>query len=109
MLIRTTDLSIMGRTWTAILFDDDEFESQHQHGDGITIPKSRQIHFRQSALDIETVRHELFHAYCDGLFLSSARIRQDDFEEIIAEMLGEYLEQMSEKSRAIYQCLKNGS
>ena len=52
-----------------------------------TLPREKTIEFRASDFTFGVAVHELFHAYCSYLYLTSSNVTNDNFEEIIAEML----------------------
>ncbi len=103
-MVKTKRINIRGKRWTINLQLDNEFEEQHgKETWAITYGEERTIYFRPSHIDLPTIIHELFHAYCKELFLNSANLDIDQHEEVIAEFLGDYLSELNRKANQLHK------
>lgn len=86
-------LNIRGRKWTIKVLPSKEFIKTHGKSTGaITRFKFRDIIFDKTELTIQTIIHELIHAYMSESHLQSAtRLKVIDYEEIVCETLSEYI------------------
>jgi hypothetical protein len=106
-MVRQKIILIRGMKWKLILLSYQEFHEKYGEGiAAITEKPERTIFFNQFDVDIKTVRHELFHAYCNELFLNSSEISLDDFEEILAEFFEDFLPEFGRKSNQIHKWLR---
>lgn len=81
--------TILGKDWTLKLVKSKKYKKKHGSDSlAITLGWKREIAMHPKGADLETLTHELFHAYCREMCLGSTNeISQDDLEEIYAELL----------------------
>lgn len=95
-------LQIRGREWLVQFLPKISFEKKHGPSImGITYIRSREIHFPKSP-QLNTIIHELIHAYMAESNLQGCKnLNNEDFEEIIADTLSEFWEEITLHSRQI--------
>lgn len=95
--------------WLIKLVPPEEFVSTHgEEFEGtaaLTDLEKKEIHFRTDEIDIEYVRHELFHAYFNLLMLKDIELKKDDTEEMSANVIGKYGEELIKNSKKIIKYL----
>jgi hypothetical protein len=101
---------IHGHFWKFEVLEDDEFskrfeEDKDEFTYAITLKDRREVYFRQSTLNIEVMRHEVFHVYASLTFTDSADVSRSADEEIYAEMFGVQGELMVKLSKRILKKL----
>ena len=100
-------VSIKGDAWKIYVFDHDEYVSKFGEGtSGFTDTKRRQVFFSADDLDLELVRHELFHCYASYLYHDAVELTQDQIEEIYAEMFSKEGTKMIQKATDIFNKLR---
>lgn len=98
---------IRGAKWRILVLSSEDFSEKHgEDCVAITIKEDHEIHFKADTLTLKVVRHELFHAYCDGLYINSANLSVTQYEEIIAEFLEDYLPKMHYQATRIYKLIR---
>jgi hypothetical protein len=98
-----TELYIRGELWAVFKRSKEEFPDSI----AFTNEKAREIHFSDEEICLETVRHEVFHAFVSTLCLTSAELSQVQFEEIVAELVATQWIAMDDASKLIYEWLVN--
>ena len=100
-------LKILDRSWSIGVLTAHQFKLRFdQEDDGITLPETRQMYIHEEALNLATIKHELIHAYYDGLCLSSAMLTTEQQEEVFAELLATYGSIIMSQARSILKELK---
>lgn len=78
---------ILGKPWTLRLLKKKKYwKTNGADSVAITDPNKRRIDIGPGGRDIETVRHELVHAYLGEMCTHSADIDDDAMEEICCEL-----------------------
>lgn len=102
--LKTEPLQIKGLNWHLSIQEDAQYDKVHgNESDGICIPADRHIYIRKSALNIETILHELGHAYYHSCLIYTADITVADVEEIFCEIISVHATEMVKISREIYK------
>lgn len=97
---------IRGQKWTVHLQSNEAFDAQHDGEDrGATLISDKAIYFNLDFLDIKVVRHELVHAYFSTLYVESADLTIEQYEEILAEFLEDYLPVIHAHSKKLFKRL----
>jgi hypothetical protein len=107
--MRTRKLKIRGTKWDIVLLESSEThpELNPEIEHAVTLKEERAIIFSPTGANLNTARHELFHAYCNELYLTSTHeITVGDLEEIIAEMLGEHLGTLNRQANLVTRWFK---
>lgn len=79
---------VLGKPWMLRVLKRRKFAITHGLGAvAATYVNRRVIDLGPDGLDIETIRHELVHAFFGELCLNSATLDRDAFEEITAEFV----------------------
>lgn len=102
-------ISIRGEPWEVARLSKKEYRAAGGPKGTIAVcdPTTKKLLFREAAPH-STIMHELFHAYCRYLFLESTSLSHQQFEEIIADMLGESFPIMVKQVGLIYKGLSDG-
>lgn len=88
-LIPTIKFKILGRTWKLKLLTKKAFEKRNGADCFAVTWSNRVIELSSKGQDIETIRHELVHAYQKEMCLGSTNeVTPADMEEWIAELIG---------------------
>jgi len=102
------NIKIKGDTWKCSVYDDEEF--LHKFGDGMAAfcqVDSKQIIFNEDDLTLQTVIHEVAHAYISYLHLiDSAELKVDQIEEIYCEMFAHDGPDILKISKRLFKSLK---
>lgn len=56
----------------------------------VTDTDEKCLYFVQDFTDLETIRHELTHAYANQLSIDELQLDEDQIEEFFCEMVGKY-------------------
>jgi hypothetical protein len=100
-------IQIQGVTWKCIVFENEEFVKRLGEGIvGLCDHARKQIFFTEDDLDLETVVHEMVHAYYSQLCTSSANLTHDQIEEIFCEMFAKHGALILRQSRNILKKLR---
>ena len=84
----STKFRIVGKRWEIRLLSKKKYRKKN--GDGsvaITLMHKRRIEVSPKGFDLETILHELVHAYLSELCIWSANLEDDNIEEVFAELL----------------------
>ncbi len=105
---RSHSITICGDEWTYSILPQTDYDEDPELVDSTayTDKRARRMVFCAEKFSRGAVVHELFHAYCKYLYLNSASISQDDFEEIVAEMLEDKIDIILTQTKEICRCLK---
>jgi len=100
---------IQGKEWTAEFLTEEEFAIRclkspcYRGAAAITLTGSRRICFDLSEITRDVVRHEVWHAYNNQLFINSAELSIDQYEEVCADLFGEMGPEMLDLSSTLYR------
>ncbi len=105
--IKTTVVQIKGDDWVCMLFSKEDYISLHDDSDGITLPEKKEIHFHEGEeFNLDTVCHELFHAYWTNLHLPDKwKMKVEKIEEIAACMIGANIMSLSKNVLLVFNSL----
>ena len=83
---------VLGKEWTLRVLEKKKYKKKRGNDSvGITIMVDRKIDIPSNGINIETVEHELLHAYRYELCVTSMnKIKADDWEEFYAEFTSKY-------------------
>jgi hypothetical protein len=96
-------ITINGKKWKYRLLPIDKYVEKHgDDSKAVTQTTKHTIDFNVENFDIIVVRHELFHVYCNDLYLHSATIDQDSMEEIFAELISHNWEKMDAQAKQMF-------
>jgi hypothetical protein len=99
-------LKIFDRKWKVRVLDNDAFTKIHGNdAAGLTIFANKEIVINASDFTLETVKHELWHAYYASLCVSSANLDPAQVEEVSAELHAVYTDNMNTHAAYIYKQL----
>jgi len=105
-------IRIVAQLWKIVLQTPAEFNQTH--GDAfaeaaaVTDANTWSICFRNDSISIETVRHELFHAYWEATLTKDCSLTMDQSEELAAQVVGRYGEELVRKARKVHKYLIKG-
>lgn len=79
---------VIGKSWVLKVLDKKKYRKKNGR-DSVAITKlhKRQIELSPDGIDLETVIHELVHAFLYELCVHSATLDEDNKEEIYAELM----------------------
>jgi hypothetical protein len=104
--IKSGTLTILGTRWKYAMLSQDAFARAHGVDTrGICLSQPRQMLFPEGGVTLGNVRHELLHAYLFSLPTASADLSLDQFEEVVADLLGDHWETMDRQARQIHSKL----
>lgn len=106
MARKTYKLLICGKSWKYRKRTPESFSKLYENDEAVAITKidTRAMEFME--YDLETIRHELFHAYVSELHIESADLSRNQYEEILAEMLSKNWELMDKQARTMSRNLR---
>lgn len=80
---------VLGKPWTLRLMKRKKYKDKNgKDSVAVTMGYKRQIHLSPFGHDLETIVHELVHAYLNELCLNSTtEMSADDMEEVFAELM----------------------
>ncbi len=86
--MRKLKFEILGKKWTIRLLKKKKYKAKNGSDSvAITSVNGRRIDLGPKGRDIETITHELFHAYLGECCTHSADLDDDSMEEICAELM----------------------
>ncbi len=100
-------LNIKGERWKIFIFEGDEYRSKF--GDttsGFTDVKRKQMFYCGEDLDLELVKHELWHAYATHLRLDAVKLEPGQLEEIFAEMFAKDGSRIIQQATELFEKLR---
>lgn len=103
--------NIRGDKWKIRLLTPAHYIKLHTEPDSdpgiaVTISDEKRIDFRQDAISLNTVIHELCHAYIYYCYyVSTTELQLGDLEEIICEMMGDQMKNILDQANSIYSKL----
>lgn len=79
---------VLNRQWKLRILKKRKYVKKNGHGSvAITYMSKRRIDISPWGLDLETIVHELVHAYLYEMCTKSADFTVDDLEEVFAELM----------------------
>lgn len=80
-------IEILGQKWKVFLHEEEYYVKVYGDNDsGHTTESIKEIHINNSELNLETIVHELVHAFYASLCIRSAHVDVEQQEEILCEM-----------------------
>jgi len=102
-------ITIMGQKWKYRLMADDKYMAEHgDDSEAITVSAKRLMDFRESAIKMGVVRHEVRHAFTNELCLDSADLTASQMEEIQCTLDQTRWESLDRAAKRIFKNLKKG-
>lgn len=99
--------TIMDDSWTFYVVEDDDDVVIDEGSAAETDFPNKEVHFKKSEINYNTVKHEMFHVYCGYLYLRDTHdISTNDLEEIYAALFEDKAEKILAKSKEVYEKLK---
>ena len=88
--------------WTIYLIDDHDNVVSDEDNAATTSFSDKEMFFRKGDINIQHIRHELWHVYFGYCYLGDTNnITIDDLEEISASLFGDKAEKIIERARYI--------
>lgn len=82
------DFQVLGKKWTLRPLDRKKYRRKYGNDSvAITNVNKRRIDLSPNGLDLETIVHELVHAFLGEICTHSANLDDESLEEIFAELL----------------------
>lgn len=101
-----TTILVKGNTWTVYLATPERYvELNGTDSAAVTWPNHKKIYFRTDEVNVEVVRHELFHAYFAESHVESADLTALQAEEVSCSIFGEYGDQITKQARELKRWL----
>ena len=96
-------ITVIGRRWKLRVLTKRHYKKRNGAGSlGVTKGYKRRIDLHPLGVDLETIIHELYHAYMYELCASSTNMDVDDLEEFNAELLAKYGKRLLGQADLIY-------
>jgi hypothetical protein len=93
---------VKGNDWTVYLTGPEDYAKINgEDSAAMTWTTQRQIYFRTDEINIDVVRHELFHAYFAESHIESANLTAIQAEEVGCSIFGEYGETIVKQAREL--------
>jgi hypothetical protein len=100
-------IPIRGHDWEIVLMTQEEFAKKFDDNTAaLAAPKELTLYFNTEELDLDTIIHELVHAYYSHSGTNSASLHIDQIEEVFCELFGVYGEEIIRVSRKLRKVLK---
>lgn len=97
---------LVGHEWKMFMCTPKKYAEMHGGGSvAITDIDKREIYFRSDAFTLETVRHELVHAYVIMFNFVELDLCEEQTEEFFAELFGKHGEVMVHQATEIFEAL----
>jgi hypothetical protein len=94
-------IRVLNKTWSIIVRNDKAHDKRFEKCHAVAILQDRKIHIRKSSLNIETIIHELCHAYQHELSFYELQLDEDQIEEWFCELWAKYGEIIIRDSKNI--------
>lgn len=100
-------IKIKGDTWKVQVFDNEEFVEKFGEGMAAFADVERhQMFFDAEDLNLQVVRHEVFHAFTSYLHLDAVALQPEQLEEIYCEMFAKDGPKMMALSQKLFTRLR---
>lgn len=94
--------TILNDVWTIYLADDTDVVSMEEEDAAHVDLGTKEVFIRENYLNLENVRHEMFHLYTKYCFIGSATLNQDQMEEVACELFANRGPEMLAKAEEIH-------
>lgn len=99
---------LLGKTWKIRVLSKKKFKKKYGKNDMAVTWSDRIMDFSPRGCDIETIRHELVHAYNKEMCIGSVeQMTSSDMEEWIAELIGRRGPELLNLADKIYLMIKS--
>lgn len=100
-------IKVLNKKWKIVVRSDKVHNAKHPNSHAVAVLEDRRIYVRRSSLDIETITHELVHAYSHELSLVEIGLdTEDQFEEFFCELFAKYGEIIVKDARRVLTYFK---
>jgi hypothetical protein len=97
------EFSVLGKPWKLRVLTEKYFKKKNDDCAGVTKVHKRRIELRPKFLDLETIVHELVHAYLYEMCIHSTNeMTVADFEEVYAELMAKRGRELLELADSLY-------
>lgn len=101
--MKSISFQILGKTWVLRILKRKKYVKKNGQGSvGITHLHKRRIDLHPDGRDLETIIHELLHAYLTELCTGSTDLEDDQLEEVFAELLAKRGREMLDLADDLY-------
>ncbi|MGL4337294.1 MAG: hypothetical protein ACRCST_10415 [Turicibacter sp.] len=83
-------IQIKGSNWTVKMLTPRKFIKLHKDWAAMTLPDSKEIHFRTDFFLPHFIRHELLHAFVSETGVENVKMDIDDMEELCCTIVGDF-------------------
>ena len=106
--MKSCKVQIKGISWEMRIISKGKYAVLHGlESEAVTMNNKKVIEYREDLFCEKTCIHELFHAYVNECHLQSVDdLNKEDFEEIIAEMLEQHIDNIRLSAKRVYKLLK---
>jgi hypothetical protein len=103
-------IKIKGTKWKYRLIPRELFLKVHKDAEvidhvAITIKQENRIDFTPNELTVETIIHELVHAYMSETYTNSANLENEQMEDIICDMISYNISKIQKQSKRMLKVL----
>lgn len=101
--VQLLEIRILGKPWQVLVVPEDEFQATYGVGCmGVTKSHEKRI-ILPFGCSRGVVRHELLHAFYGTLPLQSAGLRSKQVEEVCADLLCDFLDDILALTRIVFK------
>jgi Zn-dependent peptidase ImmA (M78 family) len=107
--MKELDIKILGQDWYVTCITEHEYKSIYadaEEAEAFMDPSLSTITINDAYLTLDTVTHELVHAYIETCGVSHPLIEKDSFEEIMCTIFAKYGREIIKQADSIYHKLK---
>lgn len=106
--MKVVNFKILGKAWTLRILKRKKYRKKNGPGSvAITHLNKRRIELGPEGMDLETVIHELVHAYLTELCTGSTDLDDEQLEEIFAELMAKRGREMLNLADELYKQVNN--
>ena len=96
--------NVIGEPWLAVFMDFKEYAAVcGDDSKGLTDTEKKRIYVNLRTSDLETIRHEIGHAYAAQMSLTELQLDEDQIEEFFCEIIGKYGKYIINQAEDIYR------
>ena len=103
-------IEILGKPWLLRVLKKKKYKNKHGADSvAITHINKRRIDLGPDGTDLETIIHELVHAYLTEMCTKSSDLEDDQLEEIFAELMAKRGREMLDLADSIYKAVSQST
>lgn len=92
--------------WTFYVVGDDDGVIIDEDSEAETDTETKEIHLKQSSVNLKNILHELWHVHTDYCFINTANLDAESMEEVSAELFSNRGDLILKQAREILEKLE---